>query len=215
MGASIEVTPKFLDIHTPEGLEHAIQFCRKYYPQAEHDCVPLAKSCRKLRDSGRYIQAMGGVEDWHLFCREVLKADGKFIDKIIEGVSLLEAWEGSVSTRDAVAAAEKAGPLAGHGAIGRGRDRVDTINSNDTQGGTSQDYTLRRLLRDDPALFDEVKAGKLTPNKAAIKAGFRSPPLTITARTKPQEAAKRIIDKLGTDYAQALIDALIKGCDRG
>src|SRR5688572_30365939 len=34
--------------------------------------------------------------------------------------------------------------------------------------GTSRAYTLSRLQKESPALFEEVKAGKLSANKAAI-----------------------------------------------
>lgn len=37
-------------------------------------------------------------------------------------------------------------------------------------------YTLRRLAKGHPELFDAVKAGELTANQAAIKAGFRKKP---------------------------------------
>ena len=40
--------------------------------------------------------------------------------------------------------------------------------------GTSQSYTLRRLARERPDLLDQVEDGVLSPNAAAIKAGFRT-----------------------------------------
>ncbi len=39
--------------------------------------------------------------------------------------------------------------------------------------GNSRAYTLDRLKRKHPALFDRVKAGELSANAAAIEAGFR------------------------------------------
>lgn len=58
---------------------------------------------------------------------------------------------------------------------GRGKKAFDNIQSFKTQGGTSQTHTLRRLARDRPDLLAEVEAGRLSPNAAAIKAGFRRP----------------------------------------
>jgi len=47
--------------------------------------------------------------------------------------------------------------------------------------GTSRAYTLDRLKRERPDLFDRVCAGELSPNAAAIEAGWRKPatPLSL------------------------------------
>jgi hypothetical protein len=65
--------------------------------------------------------------------------------------------------------------LAKHGEIGNGRVRVDNINSK-VKGGTDTEYTLRRLKRDAPELYSEVKSGELSVNAAAIQAGIRKKP---------------------------------------
>lgn len=51
---------------------------------------------------------------------------------------------------------------------GRSGDIVTT-----SERGNTKAYTLRRLSKDHPDLFEQVKAGELTANQAAIKAGFR------------------------------------------
>jgi hypothetical protein len=51
------------------------------------------------------------------------------------------------------------------------RDR--TKSAEKAEQGHSRTYTLNRLRRDAPELFDAVVAGQLSPNAAAIKAGFR------------------------------------------
>lgn len=43
--------------------------------------------------------------------------------------------------------------------------------------GTSRSYTLNRLKRERPDLFEKVCAGELSANAAAIKAGFRRKPM--------------------------------------
>jgi hypothetical protein len=48
-----------------------------------------------------------------------------------------------------------------------------------TVQGTSKAYTVSRLKRDRPDLFEKVVAGELSANKAAIEAGFRRKPTTI------------------------------------
>jgi len=50
--------------------------------------------------------------------------------------------------------------------------------------GNSRSYTLARLKRDFPALYQNVKAGLMSANRAAIQAGFREqkPPKTRTEK---------------------------------
>ena len=60
---------------------------------------------------------------------------------------------------------------------------------NIVRGGTSMTYTYRRLLRDRPDLAEQVKAGKVSANKAAIEAGFRKKPT-------PFEQVQNLLPKL-------------------
>ena len=49
----------------------------------------------------------------------------------------------------------------------------DNITNTLIDRGTSKAYTVSRLKRDRPDLFEKVVAGELSANKAAIEAGFR------------------------------------------
>ena len=51
----------------------------------------------------------------------------------------------------------------------------NVINTLSSQGN-SKAYTVSRLKRDRPDLFEKVVAGELSANKAAIEAGFRRKP---------------------------------------
>jgi hypothetical protein len=55
--------------------------------------------------------------------------------------------------------------------------------------GNTRAYTLTRLQKDNPEIYEEVKAGKLTANAGAIKAGWRK---TAT----PMEIIRKQIPKL-------------------
>jgi hypothetical protein len=60
--------------------------------------------------------------------------------------------------------------------LGLVRHRVgdDTDNvSIKPEHGNGKAYTLRRLAKDHPELFEQVKTGQLSANQAAIQAGFR------------------------------------------
>jgi hypothetical protein len=59
------------------------------------------------------------------------------------------------------------------------------------RGGTNRDTTLARLHGQHAALYQQVIAGQMSANAAAIKAGFRKPTATI-----PVDSADHAIDAL-------------------
>jgi hypothetical protein len=76
------------------------------------------------------------------------------------------------------------------------------INRNKAEQGTSRSYTLARLKRERPDLFERVKAKKLSANAAAIETGFRTPPAT------PFERILKLLPKLTESERQQLLAAL-------
>lgn len=76
-----------------------------------------------------------------------------------------------------------------------------------TVTGTRRDYTLERLERERPDLRARVDAKELSPNAAAIEAGFRPRTFTVRAddpekiaatlrRQLPEDVLKRVINNL-------------------
>jgi len=83
-----------------------------------------------------------------------------------------------------------------------GRPEENTSNrSNKPQHGTTRAYTLDRLSRESPGLYDAVCRGELSANRAAIEAGFRKP-------QKPFEQIKRLLPKLTDEERQKLKEML-------
>ena len=76
---------------------------------------------------------------------------------------------------DAVANAEELGAAAKQGRPPKDVEK----GSNTTFSDRGATYTCRRLLRDRPDLFERVKAGELSPNAAAIEAGFRKKQISV------------------------------------
>lgn len=64
---------------------------------------------------------------------------------------------------------------------GKRNDIVSNINEVERSAGTTRSYTLSRLKREEPQLFERVKNGELTANAAAIEAGFRHKTWTAPA----------------------------------
>jgi hypothetical protein len=74
--------------------------------------------------------------------------------------------------------------------------------------GTGKSYTLSRLKRARPELFQAVCNGELTANAAMIQAGLRKSVVSVGAN--PVSAAKTLKKKFGLDYVKELIKELSK-----
>jgi hypothetical protein len=89
---------------------------------------------------------------------------------------------------------------------GRGSKSTNNISRNTIQG-TARAYTLDRLSREAPDLYEEVKAKNLSANAAAIKAGFRKP--SITVPLDPEALARVVRRRFTAEEIQRLVRALV------
>jgi len=63
-------------------------------------------------------------------------------------------------------------PKAGKQGRPKNNEKVDIINLK-VKGGTSEEYIISRLKRDDPGLAKQVMSGEITAHAAAVKSGIR------------------------------------------
>jgi hypothetical protein len=121
-----------------------------------------------------------------------LIAEANFTQTIIDAVR--NAKKGA-KTGDVIAqvADARAKPLADVGPPTK-EEKDNVGNTNNKLNGTTVDYTLRRLARDNPKLLDKIEAGELTVNQAAIQAGIRKKP---TPEDQCLRAFKKCSDKAG------------------
>ena len=85
------------------------------------------------------------------------------------------------------------------GAMSNGKGKPvnnDNIINKDSQG-TSRSYTLSRLEKQHPEIYQEVCAGQLSANAAAIKAGFRK-------KLTPFEQVRKLLPKLSDEEREQL-----------
>jgi len=80
----------------------------------------------------------------------------------------------------------------------------DNITIENDGRGTCKSYTLSRLERESPELFDSVCSGELSANAAAIKAGFRQKTVTVCAT----DVDRAVITLLKHYSREELIEAL-------
>ena len=93
-------------------------------------------------------------------------------------------------------------PMGKHGG-----DRKSTLYHNvdfpTEQQGTSADYTIRRLKRDAPDLAEQVIRGELTPNAAAIVAGFRKRKFQLPG--DPVAAGRYLAQRVDKEWLLAMV----------
>lgn len=186
---------------TDEWAEENLRWTRNTLRSAEADCVPIAVNMPHYRAwCGRH-----GIA-WDVFCRERLEADPRWIEKLEEGVAILQArgHAGPVTKVQAVAASQalaadpEVKPAAAVGAP-KGNDNarqnnVDSINIDSREtpraGGTSAEYLVRRIKRDAPEIAEELARGELpSARAAAIKAGIVKVPTMV-------ERAFRLVERM-------------------
>lgn len=91
-----------------------------------------------------------------------------------------------------------------HGEIGHGRSRASGTDS--SYGNTEvADGVLARLKRDDPGLAEQVVAGEITPNAAALMKGWRKPRVVVT---NPTSVARRLKAIWTPEQIRELIEEL-------
>jgi hypothetical protein len=144
-GMSIHLQRTFEHIEE-NGLEKLVAVLNALLPHTPWETIPLGRPCRR---ADVYFEGITG-KHWSV------------LEKFIE------PYDAALSTT-----------IASYCNPGRGArsDLIDYGDSNisleKAEQGNSRTYTLNRLRRDAPELFDAVVAGKLSPNAAAIEAGFR------------------------------------------
>jgi hypothetical protein len=79
----------------------------------------------------------------------------------------------------------------------------DNVTTLKPERGNSRAYTLDRLQREQPELFAQVEAGKLSTNAAAIEAGWRR-------KLTPFERVQKLLPDLTAEQRRWLREALSK-----
>lgn len=123
-----------------------------------------------------------------------------------DGEGALKALAEHGIDRQSVAKPDLAVRAVEKGAVGV---QKKTNNISISQHGTSSEYTIRRLLKEDRQdLVDKILANELSANAAAIQAGFRPITYQISEKTKPETAAAKIREKFGDEFTKDLYDSI-------
>lgn len=78
--------------------------------------------------------------------------------------------------------------------------------------GNSAAATLRRLSKDFPTIHERVLSGELSPNKAALEAGFRQPKIQLPADA--EAAGRYLASRVSNEWMIDCYDAYMKAQDK-
>lgn len=87
------------------------------------------------------------------------------------------------------------------------KDRNPTINP----GERGAAYDMARLNRDNRQLAQRVANGELSPNRAAIEAGFRKQKLILSSN--PQVAGRYLAQRVDKEWLMTMVDAYMKAIE--
>jgi hypothetical protein len=155
--------------HVPREKWHDLMLARRYFLEVHlsHDCRCLVEFVNDAKTMFRDL----GFASVEQMIREGYRLEP---DEIAIAVRWLE-----LNPPNEPLSLDQAVTLGKHGGDRRSKakaDQVDIINLKH-KGGTSRDYILARLDRDQSELAIKVRSGELSANAAAIKAGFRKKPV--------------------------------------
>jgi hypothetical protein len=91
---------------------------------------------------------------------------------------------------------------------GRRNDLGNNVTEVERVTGNARAYSIARVKKDcDPETVAEVLAGKISPNAALVRSGLRVN-RQIFLSQDPAQAAAKIFQKMGEQYALQLSDSL-------
>lgn len=176
------------ELKDPHSKEYAIQtvYALKTYVQSKvADEQLIEKELGKIRKY-RHWEVLGYSDEDELLLAEIGMDQAK-----------LKAWAKTIREQGA-------GPRSGE--IGRG-DRGYQITPNADRGASST-YLARRLLRDNPEIFERLEAGEFSSVRAAaLEAGIVKP--TFTCPLEPRRAARLIAKHFSGEQLTQLIEFLV------
>lgn len=152
-----------------------------------------------------------GIPDWLPFMKALKAQDEGSEAKVLywRMVRLDESLDPLVGSATQAAAAK---PLIepDQGGPGRGHKSHDNIMAFQ---GTSRDYLLRRIARDQPNLLDEIGPTKRfkSARAAAIEAGIITPFPSLQLKD-PAPTAQKLLAKKGAQWCRELLDELSELC---
>ena len=167
----------------------------------------IKKIINENRWQRRYVKHLGELIEFDSFEEFITTAPPEGMDTSIQRIKDLCQHDTKVRELINIEITKKPGaPVGNTNASKEETNHNNIMNCLDTKAvqGTSLDYTLRRLRKEAPELHAEVINKAMTPNAAAVKAGFRVTPIQLNPvdPIKAAQTVRRAIadGKIDMDY---------------
>lgn len=108
-------------------------------------------------------------------------------------------------------AGERGAPKGNKNALKTNDNNINNSFERESPTGTSAVATIRRLAKDAPELHALVIAGELSPNAAAIEAGFRKRKFQLP--DDPEAAGRYLAQRVDKEWFMAMVDTYMKSID--
>jgi hypothetical protein len=179
-------------------LDERRNFCREVLPG---DCRLLLFFVEDAKQNGWL-----GYDGREKYLRDGLQLDPRVVELALRGLELTNPKKALGLNEAAVLGEREIGIEGGKPGPGRGHKTGDNSTRFPGKGSTSRAYILARLDRDGlTELAEQVRAGELSANAAAEKAGWRK-------RPTPLEKIRKLLPALTSDELQSLLRELQDKC---
>jgi hypothetical protein len=155
------------------GIEKLVTVLNALMPQTPWETIPLGRPCRR---ADRYFEGITG-KNWRVLGKIIQPYDAALAMNI---ASYCNPGQGARS--DLIQQSD------------------NIIRSEKAEQGNSRAYTLNRLRHHAPELFDAVVVRKLSPNAAAVEAGFRRKPTRLETLMRTWRKASDVERATFRDY---------------
>jgi hypothetical protein len=202
-----------IDLYSDGALESLIRLASESATWTERPARYLVDKIEQLEEAGTWPKAIAGSpKSWERFCREVLGYEAEYIQKIREGVAILEGIGlANPTVGQALDVAERAEQFDGsevpEQVYGKGKPGPGRGNKTDNdvirfRQGNDPDYLTARIARDRPDIHQRMKDGEYrSVRAAAIEAGIIKVPTLL-------EQTQKLWRKMSDDERQSFLEWL-------
>jgi hypothetical protein len=178
-----------------------------------YQTVNWLKTCYRSEQLSyqEYLKALAEVDQDRIYERVPVNRPYGSLAALVKAELGVESVEESKERKQLAVQklAEQTEAIPGWGEIGKGRNRVDVINSKAT-GGTDPTYLTGRIARDRPDILERMKAGEYpSVRAAALEAGIVQPRLSVPL--DPDQLAAALLRQLEPDAVRRVVALLLEG----
>lgn len=210
----VVIEPAVCDPQSEQSLTALITLASDSASWTERDARYFIDKISQIEDAGTWPRRLQDEpKTWERFCREVLGYDAGYVEKIREGLAVLERDGIKGATIGQALSAQRHAErpknlLSDRGpATSEEKSNHYNIINRPMRQGDSADYLTARIARDRPDILERMKAGEYkSVRAAALDAGIVQPRISIP--TDVDGAARALARKFTVEDLHRLVELL-------